>query len=129
MVTFTEEILNGKFHFLCRINKKKMSQKGEEEETRRCRDEKQQHQSDYDMLCNQLLSAMNELETLRRRHKEVLNQCEMAAQEKDYFKKQYKGTTLEGFYFSFRSCVQCHCVLCHWFLSQRPENIRKPLVF
>ena len=107
MVTFTEEILNGKFHFLCRINKKKMSQKGEEEETRRCRDEKQQHQSDYDMLCNQLLSAMNELETLRRRHKEVLNQCEMAAQEKDYFKKQYKGTTLEGFYFSFRSCVQC----------------------
>ena len=96
LVTFTEGILNEKknpFFFAEEI--KKMSEKGEEEETRRCVDEKQQHQSDYDMLCNQLLSAMNELETLRRRHKEVLNQCEMAAQEKDYFKKQYRGTTVE----------------------------------
>lgn len=75
-----------------------MSEKGEEEETRRCVDEKQQHQSDYDRLCNQLFSAMNELETLRRRHKEVLNQCEMAAQEKDYFKKQYRGTAEESFF-------------------------------
>jgi len=51
-----------------------------------------QQQSDYERLRDQCLSAMNELETLRRRHAEILNRCEMAAQEADYFRKQHKGT-------------------------------------
>lgn len=65
----------------------KMSDEGIEDS----RQHDHQQQSDYERLRDQCLSAMNELETLRRRHAEILNRCEMAAQEADYFRKQHKG--------------------------------------
>lgn len=47
-------------------------------------------QSDYERLRDQCLSAMSELEPLRRRNAEILNRCEMEAQKADYYRQQHK---------------------------------------
>ncbi|XP_057308666.1 disks large homolog 5-like isoform X2 [Hydractinia symbiolongicarpus] len=50
-------------------------------------------QSDYERLRDQCLSAMSELEPLRRRNAEILNRCEMEAQKADYYCQQHKSAT------------------------------------
>ena len=35
--------------------------------------------------------AMNELETLRRKHQEIVNRCDLSVQEAEYYRKQHKA--------------------------------------
>ena len=37
------------------------------------------------------MHAMNELEALRRKHQEIVDRCDLAAQEADFYRKQHKS--------------------------------------